>query len=204
MVRVFRRAGESGEGEPGGVDSQSAALRAQIAEQTAIGKGRATPTRREREAANQRPLVSNDRRAANKAARAKLAESRERARIGMANGEERYLRVADRGPQRRFVRDYVDARFSVGEALIPVLFVFILGSLIPQIANYLFLLVWLFFLASIVDAVILAAILRRKIRARFGQQSLKRGTGWYAGMRAIQLRPLRLPKAQVRRFAWPD
>lgn len=168
-----------------------------------VGKGRATPTRKEREAANQRPLVSNDRRAANKAARAKLAEARERARIGMANGEERYLRMTDRGLQRRFVRDYVDARFSVGESLIPVLFIFILGSLVPQIATYLFLVLYLFFFASIIDCVILAAILRKKIRARFGANSLQRGTGWYAGMRAIQLRPLRLPKPQVKRFAWP-
>lgn len=178
-------------------------LSAPIDDEVAVGKGRATPTRKEREAANQRPLVSNDRRAANKAARAKLAESRERARIGMANGEERFLRVTDRGPQRRFVRDYVDARFSVGESLIPVLFIFILGSLVPQISTYLFLVLYLFFFASIVDCVILAAILRKKIRARFGANSLQRGTGWYAAMRAIQLRPLRLPKPQVKRFAWP-
>ncbi len=201
MARAF---GNTSDGDRSARDSAARDPAAPVAAETAVGKGRATPTRKEREAANLRPLVSNDRRAANKASRAKLAETRERARLGMANGEERYLRVADRGPQRRFVRDYVDARFSVGEALIPVLFVFILGSLIPQIADYLFLVVWLFFLASIIDCVILAAILRRRIRAKFGADSLQRGTGWYAGMRAIQLRPLRLPKPQVKRFDRPE
>ena len=67
------------------------------------GKGHATPTRKEREAANLRPLVNSDRKAASKASRAKMAESRERARIGMANGEEKYLVARDRGPQRRFI-----------------------------------------------------------------------------------------------------
>ena len=79
------------------------------------GKGRPTPTRKEREAANLRPLVGSDRRAAGKESRAKMAEAREKARIGMAAGEEKFLPARDKGPQRRFIRDYVDARFSVGD-----------------------------------------------------------------------------------------
>lgn len=173
------------------------------ASEPVVGKGHATPTRREREAANLRPLVSNDRRAANKASRAKLAEARERARVGMANGEERYLRMPDRGAQRRYVRDYIDARFSVGEALIPIMFLFILGSLIPAITDYLFLLVWLFFIATVVDCVVLGTILKRKIKERFGEDAVQSGTRWYAAMRAVQLRPMRLPKPQVKRRAYP-
>ncbi|MEO7348876.1 MAG: DUF3043 domain-containing protein, partial [Terrimesophilobacter sp.] len=94
------------------------------------GKGRPTPTRKEREAANLRPLVNNDRRAASKESRAKLALEREKARVGMAAGEEKYLPVRDRGAQRRWVRDYVDARFSVGEVLIPVMLITIVLTVV--------------------------------------------------------------------------
>jgi len=174
-----------------------------VVEETPRGKGRATPTRREREAANLRPLVSNDRRAANRAARAKLNEARDRARVGMANGEERYLPARDRGPQRRFVRDYVDARFSIGEALIPFTFVAILASLVPVVGGYFILAVYVFVLAAVIDCVILGAILKRRIEAKFGEGRMERGTRWYASMRAIQLRVLRLPKPQVKRGRYP-
>lgn len=169
----------------------------------APGKGHATPTRREREAQNLRPLVSNDRKAANKVARAKMAESREKARIGMANGDERFLPMRDRGPQRRYVRDYIDARFSAGEALIPLMFLVILSSFVPGVDVYSFLVLWLFFAIAVIDCVVLGYILRKKIEARTGEGSMQKGTRWYAAMRALQLRPMRLPKPQVKRFKYP-
>lgn len=168
------------------------------------GKGRPTPTRREREAANLRPLVSNDRKAANKAARAKMAEAREKARIGMANGEERYLPIRDRGPQRKFVRDYVDARFSAGEALIPLMFLVILTTFVPGIDVYAFLALWAFFAIAIIDCVVLGFLLKKKLGAKFGADNVQKGTRWYAAMRALQLRPMRLPKPQVKRRRYPS
>ncbi|MFP7833464.1 DUF3043 domain-containing protein [Marisediminicola sp. LYQ134] len=167
------------------------------------GKGRATPTRREREAANMRPLVPTDRRAANKEARAKMAAARDKARIGMANGEERYLPARDKGEQRRFVRDYVDARFSVGEALIPLMFLVILTTFLPESAVYSFIALWAFFVFTIIDSFLLGSIVTRKIKKKFGPDSVQRGTRWYAAMRAIQLRPMRLPKPQVKRWKFP-
>ena len=47
------------------------------------GKGHPTPRRKDREAELKRPLVSNNR----KEARARLTKERERARLGLANGE---------------------------------------------------------------------------------------------------------------------
>ncbi|HEU4850172.1 MAG TPA: DUF3043 domain-containing protein [Terrimesophilobacter sp.] len=170
------------------------------------GKGRPTPTRKEREAANLRPLVSNDRKAAAKASRAKMAEAREKARVGMAAGEEKYLPVRDKGPQRRWIRDYVDARFSVGEVLIPVMFIVIILTFINDervqligIAG-----LWLFFLVAVVDGIILGFIVNRRLAAKFGDDKLQRGNRWYAAMRAMQLRVMRLPKPQVRRGQYPS
>lgn len=168
------------------------------------GKGHATPTRREREAANMRPLVSNDRKAANKDARAKMAQSREKARIGLANGDERYLPQRDRGPQRKFVRDYVDARFSAGEALIPLMFIVILTTFVPALGTYSYLALWAFFLIAVIDSVILGTLVKKKLGAKFGEGAVQGGTRWYAAMRALQLRPMRLPKPQVKRWEWPS
>lgn len=171
----------------------------------AAGKGRPTPTRKEREAANLRPLVSNDRRAAGKESRAKMAEARDRARIGMAAGEEKFLPVRDKGPQRRFIRDYVDARFSVGEVLIPVMFIVILLTVVNnEFAQLLGIAgLWLFFLVAVIDAVVLGFILNRKLAAKFGADKVQSGNRWYAAMRAMQLRIMRLPKPQVKRRQYP-
>lgn len=175
-------------------------------ESVTVGKGRPTPTRKEREAANQRPLVSDDRAAARKEYRAKQAHARELARAGMAAGEEKYLTVRDRGPQRRWVRDYVDARFSVGEILIPVMFLVIVLTFVNNELVQLIgiLVLWVFFIIAIIDGVILGFRVTRKLEERFGEGKVQSGTRWYAAMRAMQLRMIRLPKPQVKRGEFPD
>ncbi|GHD40425.1 DUF3043 domain-containing protein [Mycetocola manganoxydans] len=168
------------------------------------GKGRPTPTRREREALNKRPLVPGDRKEAAKAAKAKMAEQREKARIGLAAGDERYLPARDRGVQKRFVRDYVDSRFNIGEFLIPVMFLVILLTLFPPLVQvYAMLLLWVFFAIAVLDAVWLGMSVKRKLAAKYGADGVERGVRWYAAMRAFQMRVLRLPKPQVKRGQRP-
>jgi len=169
------------------------------------GKGAPTPSRAEQEAARKRPLVPNDRKEAAKQARAKQAEARDRARVGMAAGDDRYLPTRDRGPQKKYVRDYVDARFSIGEVLIPVMFLVILLTLIPdaQVQTIGILALWGFFIIAVVDVVILGFLVTRKLTAKFGEGKAER-VRWYAAMRALQLRPLRLPKPQVKRGQYPS
>jgi len=169
------------------------------------GKGAPTPKRADREAANKRPLVPNDRKEAAKQARVQAADAREKARIGMAMGDEKYLPARDRGPQKKFVRDYVDARFSVGEVLIPVMFAVIVLTFIPsaQIQAASIMLLWAFFLIAVVDVVILGFTLQRKLTAKFGAGKVEK-VRWYAAMRALQLRALRLPKPQVKRRQYPS
>lgn len=185
-------------------DDASAPEPAATDDATAIGKGRPTPTRKEREAARKRPLVPDDRKAARKASRAELNARRERARVGMERGEERYLPLRDRGPQKRFVRDYVDARWSVGEVLLPLMVLVILTYFVPiaEVAIYSLAAVWAVILIVVLDCVILGRTLRRKLAAKYGADKVEKVT-WYASMRAVQLRALRLPKPQVKRGEYP-
>jgi hypothetical protein len=170
-----------------------------------VGKGTPTPSRAAQEAARKRPLVPDDRKEAATQARAKQTEARERARVGMAMGDDKYLPARDRGPQKKFVRDYVDARFSIGEILIPVMFLVIVLTLIPsyEVQTIGIFALWGFFLVSVIDVIILGTILTRKINAKFGAGKAEK-VRWYAAMRALQLRPLRLPKPQVKRGQYPS
>jgi hypothetical protein len=169
------------------------------------GKGRPTPTRREKELARKRPLVSTDRAEAKRKSRAAMQTEREKQRIGMANGVEKYMPVRDRGVQRRYVRDYIDARISVGEFLIPVMVLVLIATVFPQptVQVAAFAVLWLFFIAAVIDCVIVGFRIRRKLGAKFGVDKVETGLRWYAAMRALQLRLMRLPKPQVKRGQFP-
>jgi Protein of unknown function (DUF3043) len=172
---------------------------------SASGKGRPTPTRKEREAANLRPLVGGDRKVANKEARAKYNEARDRARVGMANGEEKFLPARDKGPQRRYVRDFVDARFSVGELMIPVMLVIIVLTLVDsaQVQIISILVLWGFFILAVLDCILAGILVGRRLKAKFGEEHVQKGYRWYTAMRCLQLRRMRLPKPQVKRGQYP-
>ena len=123
----------------------------------------------------------------------------------MMNGDERYLLERDKGPQRRYVRDYVDARLSVGEFLIPMMVIVLLMTMMPPVWQTLSLLViWTYLLLSVVDAVVLGFTLNRKLKKKFGESQVQPGFRWYAAMRALQFRMLRMPKPQVKRFKFPE
>ncbi|UOR03040.1 DUF3043 domain-containing protein [Leucobacter allii] len=169
-----------------------------------IGKGRPTPSRKQAEAANARPIVGSKDKAAQKELRRQQTELRERARVGMMQGEERYLTARDKGPQRRYVRDFVDARWSVGEMLIPMMLVVLVMTFIPGVVQVISLIViWVFVGIAILDAVILGIRLKGRLAAKFGADHVQPGFRWYAAMRAFQFRPLRVPKPQVKRGASP-
>lgn len=168
------------------------------------GKGTPTPTRREREAANKRPLVPSDRKEAARQARVKNNEQRERARVGMAAGDDRYLTARDRGPQRRYVRDYVDARSGISEFILPIIVFFFLLAIVPAMQAYSTLVLYVIILIVFIDSVILTIRLQRRLAEKFGAGNLQRGLRWYAVMRSFQLRVMRLPKPQVRRRQFPS
>ena len=169
----------------------------------AAGKGHATPSRKEREAANVRPLVPNDRKEAAKLDRQRMNEQRNKARVGMAAGDERYLPARDRGPQRRYARDFVDARYNVGELMVPFMLLVIVMTFLPDITiqESSFLVLWTFFFIAIGDAFLLSKKLQKQLQAKFG--TVEKGVRWYAAMRSLQMRPMRLPKPQVARRQYP-
>ncbi|CAN5377325.1 DUF3043 domain-containing protein [soil metagenome] len=168
------------------------------------GKGHATPTRKEKEAARKRPLVSSDRVAARKQAREQMQAQRERARVGMAAGEEKFLPLRDRGPQKRYVRDFVDARFSIGELMIPLMFGVIILTFFPspEVQMIGIIALWGFFAVAIADCIFLGFQVTRRLAAKFGADKVEK-VRFYAAMRALQLRLMRLPKPQVKRGQYP-
>ncbi len=130
-----------------------------------------------------------------------MSKERERARLGLANGEEKFLPLRDKGPQKKWVRDYVDARWNFGEFLIPIMFAVIIATFLPSLEAQFIAIValWAFFLITIIDALVVGAGVRKGLRAKYGEDKVEDGVRWYAAMRALQMRGLRLPKAQVKR-----
>lgn len=175
-------------------------------EDVVAGKGRPTPTRKEKEEARKRPLVSNDRAEARRHARDALKLQREKHRIGMENGVERFLSVRDRGVQKRWVRDFVDARTSVGEFMLPMLGGVIVLYVFPQAEVQIIMLaiLWLFLIAAAIDGYFLGRQVKSRLAAKFGESKVESGVRWYAFLRAMQLRSMRLPKPQVKRRAYPS
>ncbi len=172
------------------------------------GKGRPTPRRKVSQAANRRPLVPLDRKAAAREERARRRVARDLEYRAMQSGDERHMPLRDRGPARRYVRDHVDARRSLGEFFLPVAFVMLILQTVTAttwaaVAFALTLVLYLYILATVVDAVILWRGLKKRLVARFGAEALPRGLAMYAVTRTFQLRRLRMPKPQVKRGQFP-
>ncbi|MFC4030264.1 DUF3043 domain-containing protein [Streptomyces polygonati] len=166
-------------------------------------KGRPTPKRSEAQTLRRKAaVVPTDRKAAAKQARETRRTEMARQRAALAGGDERYLPVRDRGPVRKFARDYVDARMRVAEFFLPIALLILVLSVvrIGSLQN-LSLLLWLVVIVGIlVDSVITGLRLRGLLRTRFPDKNVK-GAVAYGLMRTLQMRRLRMPKPQVERGA---
>lgn len=165
------------------------------------GKGRPTPTRAEREAANRKPLVGNRSKEARAAARAAVAAKRAEIRAGVLSGDERYLGPQDKGPQRKFARNYVDSRFTVGELVLPaVMFTLILSffeNLTVQFVALVFL--WTLMFGVVLHGFLLSRKVNLLLAQKYGEANVQKGVRMYVFMRTLQMRFMRLPKPQVSR-----
>ena len=169
-------------------------------------KNRPTPSRREQEAARKRPLVPTDRKAAAGQSRDANRLARAKQRAAMLSGDESALPARDKGPVKRYIRDAVDARWNVGEFMLPVMIVVLAltfaPALVPSIASWttllVFALVYGLVAVGVLDAFLMWRRTKAKVIARFGQAP-PRGSAMYAVMRAFQMRRSRLPRPQIAR-----
>ncbi|MDW6063386.1 DUF3043 domain-containing protein [Streptomyces sp. NPDC059679] len=170
-------------------------------------KGRPTPKRSEAQS-QRRSLANSSSKMSRKDATRRQREARRadlaRQREALAGGDERYLPARDKGPVRRFARDYVDSRFFVAEFFLPLAVVILVLSMVQAGAmqTYVLLLWMLVILLIVINSVVLGIQLKRQLRKRFPDENL-RGVVAYALMRTLQMRRLRLPKPQVKRGERP-
>ncbi|MGO4462627.1 DUF3043 domain-containing protein [Streptomyces sp. M-16] len=168
-------------------------------------KGRPTPKRAVAQSQRKAVVASTGNRKEDaKRARERRREEMARQREALANGDERYLPARDKGPVRRFVRDFVDSRFSVAEMFLPLAVIILVMSMIRvnQIQS-ISLMLWLGVIVLIIlDSIGLAFRLRKALNERFANEP-RRGAIAYGLMRTLQMRRLRLPKPQVKRGERP-
>jgi hypothetical protein len=164
------------------------------------GKGRPTPTRKEAESKRKvstlAPVVTKDQKRASKAL---ARQNRVAQRAAYLRGDESALPARDRGPARRYVRNFVDSRRSTGEYFLPIIFVVLVLTLIPlpvvQIGAIA--LMYAVLILAVIDGFFLSRKIRKAVAIKFPGTSTK-GLGMYAWLRSTQMRRLRAPHPQVK------
>jgi Protein of unknown function (DUF3043) len=169
-------------------------------------KGKATPKRREAEAARKVSAIgASGRSARGTGKRGRLTPEQARVRReAMRRGDDSALPLRDRGPARRYARDYVDARRNVLGLFVPVAVpVILLGFVFPHVKVVVLITtfaLYAYILGSVFDSILMAQAIRKQIAVRFPNEPT-RGIGLYAAMRALQFRRMRMPGARVARGA---
>ena len=162
----------------------------------AAKKGRPTPSRKDAESKRKvstlAPVVGKENKKREKA----LARDRRiAAREAYMRGDENALPIRDRGPVRRFVRDEVDARRSVGEFFMPIIFIVLIFSVVPNMTVNVIAIILMYtvLLYAVVDGFFLSRKLKKQIAVKFPDAPTK-GLGMYGWLRSTQMRRLRAPK----------
>jgi DUF3043 family protein len=213
-VRFLRRSGTTTEDSPEtGTAEVAPGIESHNAKGYTPSKGRATPKRREAEGKRRGPVAPPPRtmREAMKRNRElkksnpnykaeRRAQARERQQR-MAEGDERYLMPRDKGPVKAYVRDLVDSRRNLLGLFMPLAIVVFLALLVPYPAmqQYATLLCLVVLLAMAVEGVLSGRRVTKQVRAKFPKEVVNgRSIGWYAFVRASQIRKLRMPKPRVK------
>ncbi|MDS1268675.1 DUF3043 domain-containing protein [Lipingzhangella sp. LS1_29] len=164
-------------------------------------KGAPTPKRKEAEAQLKRPLNAPlTRREAYRQYRERRKREAVREREGYLKGDERYFRPQDKGPVRAYARDYVDSRRTVSEFFLYFSLVIILLLFVAPVTvqNLVATVVWpLMMLTIIMEGIWTGRHIKKVATAHLPGEPV-RGAGFYAAMRMLQIRRLRLPKPRLK------
>ena len=116
----FAKKSVANEASVGASSSKSAAESAPESAPKSREKNAPTPKRATAQAQNLRPLVPADRKASAKQARARIRERENVQYEAMRTGDLAHMPKVEQLPWRVYIRDYVDARFNIGEFFVPV------------------------------------------------------------------------------------
>jgi hypothetical protein len=213
---VFRRSNSDGATDgkaqdPQGAQTPEAPAKSKPATET--GKGRPTPKRSEAEAnryrtvtgsttSGRRPAAGGDpRRKLTPEEKARVRGDRSKQMQAMRRGEEWALGPRDRGPAKMLARDYVDAHRRPMEfymyALILLIIALFAGRSNSALASYMQIFLLVIIVIIVVDGYFLRRSITRLVGERLPDEST-RGLGFYAIMRALQLRRFRTPSPRVK------
>ena len=155
-------------------------------------KDRPTPTRREAEAARRERV---NRTLSPKEARRAAAQQNRAQRL-------RTMTAREAAPEKALMRDYVDARFSLGEFLLPSLVVILALSFLtvrfPGVSAITTIVMYVFILAVLADCYFLWRGFKRVLAERL-PGAPTRGLMMYGINRSIQIRRFRLPAPRLKR-----
>jgi hypothetical protein len=164
-------------------------------------KGRPTRKRKEVEAERVVPRLAP---AADKVQKKLLKEEARRVRTAQRaafmRGDESALPPRDRGPVRRFVRNYIDSRRSIGEFFLPIVMVLLFLGLSPNVQVRLGATIVLYLVAlySVLEGFLVGKRIKSEVRRRFPGEPTK-GLAVYGWVRSTQIRRLRAPLPQIKR-----
>lgn len=120
----------------------------------------------------------------------------------MMAGDERYLLERDKGPERQFVRDWVDSHRYIMNLFLPltlvVIVVMIIGLRNPVFANLVSIAMMVIFVIMVIEGLVLGRKLTALVNQRFPHNPHSGfSLGLYAFTRATMIRRFRTPAPRV-------
>jgi len=177
------------------------------------GKGKATPKRREAEAKRRGPVApppttmreamkrNKELRKANPQTKEDRRAAAKARRDAMMRGDDSALLPRDKGPVKRYVRDLVDSRRNLLGLFMPLAIVVFLALLVPfqQAQTYVTMLCTVMLLVMALEGFVNGRKIAKLVREKFPKEAVNgRSIGWYAFVRASQIRRLRMPKPRLK------
>lgn len=155
-------------------------------------KDRPTPTRKEAEAARRQRMNTT------------LSKKQSRAAASRQSRSERMKTISAREavPEKVLMRDYIDARFNLGEFLLPsvvvILAVTLLGSYWPVVTLIATMAMYLFIIGVFLDGYLMWRGFKKVLGKRLPKASPK-GLLMYGMTRSTQIRRFRSPAPRIKR-----